>query len=127
MAPGYLDLRRFPRIHVEEGFSIRFQAGDRWFFGLPVTTLGGGGCCFRVSVLLAGNLAQGAVLSRLCIEHPGLPRAHQRARITWIQGDPRGGEDPTVLVGIEYLDPDPDFIQAVDRCITALQRQEAPR
>ena len=48
MMQDHMDVRRFPRICDEEGCSIQFQAGDRWVFWLPVTSIGGGGCRFRV-------------------------------------------------------------------------------
>jgi len=126
MAPSPVDLRRFPRVNVEEGYSIRFRAGERQYFGLPVTTLGGGGCCFRVSSLLAADLRQGGELTRVCIEHPGIPNLRQLARISWMSNDARGHEGPSVLVGIEYVDPDLEFIQAIDHCIAELLKSRAP-
>ncbi len=123
MVSNAVDLRRFPRVNVEEGYHIQFQAGDRWYFGLPVTTLGGGGCCFRVSVLLVKGLRRDAILTRVCIEHPGIPQFSQQAKISWVQDLPRSHEEPFVLVGIEYLDPDLTFLQAVDRCIAELMKR----
>jgi hypothetical protein len=122
MTSDFMDLRRFPRVNVEGGYSIQFQAGSRRFFGLPVTTLGGGGCSFRISSLLAGELRPEVILARLCIDHPGIPPIHQKARISWVLGDTHHNEDPSVLVGIEYLDPDLEFIQAIDRCISEMQQ-----
>ena len=126
MASNSVDLRRFPRANVIEGFYLQFHAEGRRFFGLPVTTLGGGGCCFRVSVLLAGVLRPEAMLKRVYIEHPGIPQHPQRARISWVQDPPRGHEAPFVLVAIEYLEPDLEFLQAVDRCITELLKCAQP-
>ncbi len=127
MASNSVDLRRFPRVNVEEGYHIRFQVGDRRYFCLPVTTLGGGGCCFRVSVLLARGLRLDAILTWVCIEHPGIPQLPQQAKISWVQDPPRSHEEPFVLVGIEYLDPDLAFLQAVDRCIAELMKRPMPK
>lgn len=120
MPPDYSDPRRYPRVKVDGGFSIQFQAGKRHFFGLPVTTLGGGGCCFRVSALLAEGLQQGDLLTRLMLDHPDIPALHQQARITWVLKDHSAFDNPAAQIGIEYIDPSPEFIQAIDRCIAAL-------
>ena len=117
MMPNFMDVRRFPRVRLEEGYSIQFQAGDRRFFGLPLTSLGGGGCCFQVSSLLAEGLHQDAILTRVSIEHPDIPQTQQQARVSWVLGNHRGHQEPNVLVGIEYLDPDQEFLKAIDLCI----------
>lgn len=126
MASSYVDIRRFPRATVEAGFGIRFQAGGRRFFGLPVTNLGGGGCCFRVSRLLATVLQQGMTLTQVYLEHPAIPQLPQRARVTWVMGNHPGHDEPTVLVGLEYLDPGLEFLQAVDRQVAMLLKQQVP-
>lgn len=113
----YTDVRRFPRVRLEEGYSIQFQAGDRRFFGLPLTSLGGGGCCFQVSSLLAKGLQPGTVLTRVSIVHPDIPQTQQQARISWVLGNHRGHQEPTALVGIEFLSPDAEFLGAIEFCI----------
>jgi hypothetical protein len=123
MTSDPVDLRRFPRVHVKEGFFIRFQIGARRFFGLPITTLGGGGCCIRVSTELLGDIRPGAAITGVYIENPGIPQRPQRACVSWVQDAPHAHEEPFVLVGIEYLEPDLDFIQAVDHCIAALVKK----
>lgn len=125
MAFNPVDHRRFPRANVEEGYHLRFQVGDRRYFGLPVKSLGGGGCCFRASVLLVKDLRPDTLLARVCIEHPGIPQLPQRARITWVQDLPRSHEEPFVLVGIEYLEPDLAFLEAIERCIAEVLKQQA--
>lgn len=119
-----MDLRRFPRVRVEEGCTLRFQTGGRNFFGLPVDTLGGGGCCFSVAQVLASALKQGTVLERLFLECPGLPLAPQRGRITWVTDCHPHDPDPVVRVGVELLEPDPDFLLALERCVNELLRRE---
>lgn len=120
MVPEWMDVRRFPRVNVEEGYSIQFQAGKRRFFGLPLTSLGGGGCCFQVSSLLAEGLHRDAILTRVRIEHPELSGILQQARISWILGNPLDQGERTVQVGIEYLHPELTFLQAIDRCIARM-------
>jgi hypothetical protein len=121
---SFVDLRRFPRVHVDGGCTIRFQAGNRRYFGLPVVSLGGGGCSFEVSRILASAFQRDMLLSRVCIEHPEVPPLFQRARIAWVIGNQIHQDVAKVQVGIEYLEPDLDFVQAIDRCVSALLRKE---
>jgi hypothetical protein len=123
MASSNMDIRRFPRIDVEGGYAIRFVAGKRRFFGLPVLSMGGGGCCFSLSSLLASALQEDMVLTGVGIEHPDIPFLSQKARVTWIAGNQSRHTEPVVRVGIEYLDPEPEFVQAIERCVEVLLRK----
>ncbi len=127
MAPTSMDTRRFPRVDVEGRYGIRFVAGSRRFFGLPIISLGGGGCCFSLSSLLAPALREEMVLTGVGIEHPGIPFLAQKARVTWIAGNQGRHTEPVVRVGIEYLDPDPEFVQAIERCVEDLLKKQGLR
>jgi len=60
------------------------------------------------------------MLTRVSIEHPDIPQAQQHARVSWVLGNHRGHQEPNALVGIEFLNPDPEFQNAIDICVAKL-------
>ena len=122
-AMSFSELRRYRRANVDSGHLIQFKALGRFFLGLPVVTVGAGGCCVQISTTLAGDLKPDTPLSRILIQHPELPNTLLEGRISWIRGRQPGVLSDIVEMGIEFQDPDPAFVEVVDAYILKLLKE----
>ncbi|HNX94532.1 MAG TPA: hypothetical protein PKL14_05165 [Holophaga sp.] len=120
---SFSELRRYRRANVDSGHLMQFKALGRFFLGLPVVTVGAGGCCVHISTTLAGDLKPDTPLSRILIQHPELPRTLLEGRISWIRGRQPGLHSDIVEMGIEFQDPDPTFVEVVDAYVLKLLKE----
>ena len=111
---GYAEIRRYHRAKVGPGVMIQFKARDRFFLGLNVVSLGGGGCSVKISPTLAASLHPEDLLSRMFLQHPRLPSLALQGKISWIRGKQPGMGEDAVLLGIEFTDPDEAFVATLD-------------
>ena len=102
------------------GIMIQFKAGGRFFMGLNVVSLSGGGCSVKISNTLAASLRPDQLLSRVLIQHPSIPRLPLLGKISWIRGKQLELGDDSVLMGIEFSEADEAFTNAVDAYVLEL-------
>jgi len=112
--------RRFVRVNVGPDHWVVFRHRDRHFKRIPMTDLSVGGCCIRVLPSEVEFLEKGASLSMLRILHPGLPNVPIMGRVTWIMGKKAENTEGVALVGIEFVNPSPDFMAILGNYVTGL-------
>jgi len=117
---GYADIRRYHRANVGPGVTIQFKVRGRFFIGLNVVSLGAGGCSVKISPTLAASLHPEDLLTRMFLQHPNLPRTPLEGKISWIRGKQPGLGEDSVVLGIEFTDPDENFVTVLEAYVIDL-------
>lgn len=112
--------RRFVRVNVGPDHWVHFHHQRRHFQRLPMANLSVGGCCVRIPPGEVEGLDHGAPLSMLRLQHPNLPNVPLLGRITWIMGKQADCASGIALLGIEFVNPNPDFILILGQYVTRL-------
>lgn len=111
------DRRRTYRLSVGPDHQVRFRAGEQAYLGIPLSDISAGGCCARIPVQQAEALEKGMDLQGLHLAHPRLPGVPLLGRVAWIMGRHAGKTEGFVVVGIEFVDPNPTVYQAIENYV----------
>jgi len=98
---------------------VRFNHAKQDYHA-PVTNLSAGGCCIRIAPHEALLLERGTPISMLRLMHPEIPSVPLQGRVCWIMGKRTEVQDGFSLVGIEFINPSPNFMALLEGYVTGL-------
>lgn len=111
--PG-ADQRRYRRAPVGPEHRINLKAGAWELSGMPLNTLGAGGCGVVVPARMASSLPNSRLMDEVELDHEGLPHTRIRARVAFLMG-----KDPITL-GLEFLEVPPAMTEALEAHVAEL-------
>lgn len=119
-----IENRKQRRINVGPDHTIQFKVGSQAFVGLALANLSTGGCCAKVPAPQAGALEAGTALHSLFIAHAQLPNVALQGRVAWVLGKQNTSPEAVALVGIQFLDANPLFLDTLAQHLEAIEPSE---
>ena len=113
------EIRKFPRAILGPGYFLDFRIGGTAFSGLPLVSLGAGGCSGLVPESVLERYQKFKLLEEVHFDCEALPASPFKARVAWVSG-----WNPACL-GMNFLDLPPELAEAVAGLVQGL-RQAAP-
>jgi c-di-GMP-binding flagellar brake protein YcgR len=115
-----IDRRRYSRVNVGGDHTVSFQVGEKSLTGLTMIDMSAGGCCIRIPTTQIEGITKGILVSTLYLVHPRIPSVPLQASVNWLLGKLPGKIEGFVLVGLEFIDPSPQFQETLDTYVREL-------
>ncbi len=101
------------RVTLDPGYSATFTHEGRIFAGIPMTSFSTGGFGLRLPAAVTAGMEPGQPLFHIHLEHPDLPGEEVQGVITHLLAQRHGNAEGYVLLGVQFVDPTPEFQSAV--------------
>jgi hypothetical protein len=118
--PDPTNQRRFPRVNVGNDHSARFKLGEHAYNDLAVANLSAGGCCVKIPAVQAEKLEKGTQVAMLYLVHSRIPSVPLQATVCWMLGKQPGKTDGFVLIGFEFQNLSPQFLETMETYVNEL-------
>jgi hypothetical protein len=107
--------RQYTRTNLAPGRFISFRIGGKSFSGLPLVSLGTGGCGLQADPSLLERVGKFRLVDEVRFAGLDLPDQPLCAKVVWVAGD-----DPA-CVGLEFTNLAPEYGGVLERLVLAIR------